>query len=398
MKSRINAYGRLADGSRRASSTLTRKVVLNHNFDRAGKRGIELILHPGILNGLLICDRMVDSAGNTAPETVLYGTGKDRKPISQNPIAGVVETKGEISATIPKLLPIPFNQAAVKFIRHSDVSQGGTTGAIGDLSLAQAQQEEEVMAAALTGEVGTTNDVASWKQSPDSKINSWRVTNQQLKIMSLNTVDDDGSWFEACRVTPSYDETDTMLYWFKEKPTPNEPQYTRPTTGHQLSMRRSICDQPSYVTGKLYDLQKYLWALSRKKIVREFNEIPMFFGLDDTDPKGLVDEALDSIYIRIHGTSDTMVVDPTTNPPTTAKNNRTPTRLLITLSQTIEVVHDANSIFKLFSSIAPKYNNSIYGSGSGYAGRRTMRQMKLINNNRTYSKKRSMLKSQLARI
>ena len=103
----------------------------------------------------------------------------------------------------------------------------------------------------------------------------------------------------------------------------------------------------------------------------------MFFTRGDTDAEGLLDVSLDSIYIRIHGTSDSITTDATTTPPIISKNNRTPTRLLITMTQTIEVVHDTNSIFKLFSAVGPKYNQLARSSGTGYAGQYQMRTMRL---------------------
>lgn len=174
-------------------------------------------------------------------------------------------------------------------------------------------------------------------QSTASAVVKWRLVSQALKLSLINNCEANDGWFEAIRVdtpgdnnywqyTPFEDQINSNGIFtaqgvpkqvfdeystFKgNPPTSGNPPVAAPVVntgtqeivlpGADVASIGSFATHPTYVTGKLKDLHKYVFQLRPNTREHEFNTLSKDYliGAHDT-----VDPNWDSIIIKIYGRS-----------------------------------------------------------------------------------------------
>lgn len=141
----------------------------------------------------------------------------------------------------------------------------------------------------------------------DNANSKWRVVSQAARFMLINNNDNNEGWFEAARIS----------------------DYALSTVDGT-----SIVDLPSYFTGRLRDIGKYIFQLKPLNIDHDFNLA--------IEP---VDTSFDAIIIRIHGA------------PAAAGSGR-PSQLICRVASNQEVIYDESEVESRYhtNSIRDDYN------------------------------------------
>jgi hypothetical protein len=228
------------------------------------------------------------------------------------------------------------------------------------------------------------------RQGENTKISQWRIVSQATRFTLTNACEDSDGWFEAIRVEFDDDSTLYMSSLGNERivagedvfvngirnsnvaladekedgylnvtedvvpvvpgPPPTPAGVTSPVpclrTTHTIGQ---LVEHPSYVTGKLKDIHKYLFQLRYDGDSRDMKKIGTAVSL--TDPP--VDDGMDCIYVRIHGRVPT------------ANDMGQPSRIMAHTVSNQEVIYDDGTSLARFHS--QSMNNS--------AGLNLMRRM-----------------------
>lgn len=152
-----------------------------------------------------------------------------------------------------------------------------------------------------------------WDNAPDLNleipIKKWRVVSQATKIMHVNNLDNDEGWFEAIRVAPSPNNFELMM----AQGIPLEGREVEHNTRAEIDgareyqnlvswpnedyiVNRNFAENPSYTTGRLRDIGKYIFQLHPLNNQHEFRD-----PIEDTRHASmLVDDGYDMIVIKLH--------------------------------------------------------------------------------------------------
>lgn len=208
------------------------------------------------------------------------------------------------------------------------------------------------------------------KADPASEISKIRMVAQETKFTVVNAADDNDGWFEAVRLTPHKDaktyatnanagnEGDPHGYTASPRVTCfGNRDYT-----DGAIWQPNMSAKSGYVTGKLRNLHRLIWANKRVTRECEFKDLPlnMLVGADAQDPE-LVDAQTNSsanvafhdwdydvIWLRIHGKAA-----PATEGCCSA------TKIMVHLIQGVECVFgEQNMLHSYMSSNLPTYRAS----------------------------------------
>jgi len=131
-------------------------------------------------------------------------------------------------------------------------------------------------------------------QPADSTIHKWRIVSQGLKLVSLNTGDENDGWFEAVRIQAN------DLSTFAPITVPG----ARLVLGSYLSTQLPCVDiskefvrHSTYITGKLSSIDQFLFNLAPNGSDHNFQILPKLPSIDSQ----IDNDNWDCIYIRIHG-------------------------------------------------------------------------------------------------
>lgn len=158
--------------------------------------------------------------------------------------------------------------------------------------------------------------------STDSEISKIRLVAQETKITVTNATDDNDGWFEAVRFTP---QKDALTYFTNAQSGNQGAPYTYNATCRNTCFGNrdytlgtewapNMSSKGGYVTGKLRNLHRYIWANKRVTRECEFKDLPTKLycgtpasdGTHDTTTNVSANIAFhdwdyDVIWIRIHG-------------------------------------------------------------------------------------------------
>ena len=169
-------------------------------------------------------------------------------------------------------------------------------------------------------------------QQSSTAITHWRTVSQALRLTLINNCEANDGWFEAIRIdTPEEtaqwdfvnqgaavnniqevavcpkqvrDETNAA------EVTPADPLSAFNTgaqnvsvAGHDVQRMGSYATHPTYVTGKLKDIHKYIFQLRPNRREHEMTQLPPVKESVSAAADGLIDNNFDSIIIKIYGRS-----------------------------------------------------------------------------------------------
>lgn len=144
-----------------------------------------------------------------------------------------------------------------------------------------------------TGLTGTT----TYTQSEATFINKWRTVSCGMNISLINNSDGDEGWFEAIRLSPNSTAKPGLGADGGVSFAKFDPAATAVYPGCKLDST-NLVHQPSYVSGKLRDIHKYLFALNPHAGDHDFNNMVQTGG----ETSDLYDKSHDCIMVRIFGT------------------------------------------------------------------------------------------------
>jgi len=170
-------------------------------------------------------------------------------------------------------------------------------------------------------------------------IHKWRVVSQALKITLVNNSDENDGWFECIRVQGASDSGFDMV------PAADDGQLIIAGSGIQIPAISStnMVEHPTYVTGKLRDIHRYLFHLMPQGNDHEFETMLRdYVSEDQLRPDQLDNNGYDMVFIRVHG-----------------RTGSSPTRLMLHVVSNQEIVWDESSSNTRFHSEA-KGNRAVF--------------------------------------
>lgn len=368
------------DGTNQYTTTLSRRKVSQFEFGNPGQEITDFILTP----------TFDDVAWRESYKVHNQGTGKMETwgPTVNGPPGSITEADYVLKSGLyaGSSRPTMFSKRMIVWEPVEALTNTGQTvpappsGPDLPVSMqdedARADDEEEAAAEQVLLEK-ITKRLASFTSTPGqsfvqpavAEIDKFRIVSQTIKLSSLNTVDDDGSWFEAIRIPADYTTSQVMMNWA------GGARYAiRPRDNWETMYMNDISDNPSYITGKLYDLQKYTWKLQRNQNVPPLHLFPKQIVEGINAPEEFFDNSWDSLLIRVHGNA--------TRDAAGTPTGKTPTRLLVQGEQKVEVAFGKGSILTSFASNTGRYverklRPAMNNMATYY--RRTGRQLKLTN-------------------
>jgi hypothetical protein len=147
------------------------------------------------------------------------------------------------------------------------------------------------------------NDLPEFNATIDCPIKQWRLVSQATKVMLTNNYDNNEGWFEAFRTTLEHDEVYTRRvdapandfnYFGAANPLAHRTFILCPRSNYLN--RNNAVEHPSYVSGKLRDIGKYIFQL---KPVNSDHRFVDFTNTTTYDK--MYDTSYDTIIITIHG-------------------------------------------------------------------------------------------------
>lgn len=171
-----------------------------------------------------------------------------------------------------------------------------------------------------------------------SNIVKWRLVSQGLKLSLVNNSDENDGWWEAIRFTPSQDSNEwTLGSRTADETAAQFPFYVERDYYGNLKQetQTSLVEHPTYNTGKIRDLHKYMFQLKAQDTDHPFNKLAaQEINAEKCEEfiRNCVDQSYDCIYIRIHGRP-------------TGSN---PTRLLAHVVSNQEVMYESESTMNRF--------------------------------------------------
>jgi len=168
-----------------------------------------------------------------------------------------------------------------------------------------------------------------------ASIHKWRIVSQALKITLVNNSDENDGWFEAIRVQGSADSG--FGPQTQEDGIPPGVYVSSAVSGVLPAVAaNNMVEHPTYVTGKLRDIHRYMFHLMPQGNDHEFNIMPRTVETDEEFVQSCLDnESYDSVFIRVHG-----------------RAGASPTRLMLHVISNQEVVYDEGSFMTRYHSEA----------------------------------------------
>lgn len=167
-----------------------------------------------------------------------------------------------------------------------------------------------------------------------NKISKWRTVSQGVRFSLVNNSDENDGWWEAIRWSPREDFLDFFLAESADDPTHRIYAPVNLVTGNMV-------EHPSYTTGKLRDIDKFLFQLKANTDDHEFHRLRESYITDtQTDvmhiQEDLIDHSFDFVYLRIHGRPST--------------DGNPPSRVMAHLVSNQELIYDEASFLKRFQT------------------------------------------------
>lgn len=181
-------------------------------------------------------------------------------------------------------------------------------------------------------------------QDPPVKVARWRLVSQALRVSLVNACEESDGWFEAIRIQLPNESTSLQMRKSTTSgasmvltvdpasgavgPQSSPPECDLPAT--------NWVQHPTYVSGKLKDIDKYIFQLRSQG---EDHEFKVFNDAMAYWYPGFIDTSYDAIAIRINGRGGT----------------ETPSRLLFHVVSNQELVFDESSHLARFHSETHNY-------------------------------------------
>jgi hypothetical protein len=191
------------------------------------------------------------------------------------------------------------------------------------------------------------SNVILTKQDQSLAVSQWRVVSSGLKLTLVNSSDDDDGWFEAIRLKPSVDTSNfTLVSNGSSSPLIAPETLTHPSHADQglgpfgfggtyspsntPVNPRNFSNRNNYMTGKLCDIDKYLFYLQHSDDAFEFQKLSSKYSEAEyaEQIRDFVDPNMDCILIRIHGSN----------------HETCPTKLMAHVQHNIELVYEDTGI------------------------------------------------------
>lgn len=211
------------------------------------------------------------------------------------------------------------------------------------------------------------------EQLGTTPIHKWRLVSQGLKITLINNSDENDGWFEAIRIQGNADGG------FKPTLSANEPAGSGSYIGAGGSTTlpavqdTNLVEHPTYVTGKLRDIHKYLFHLMPQGNDHDFTIISKSQGSDEEFANACLDnESFDMVFIRVHGR--------------TQAANGTPTRLMVHVVANQEIVYEE-------ASFMTRYHSESKGNDALFKASKRKKQESSINTRAAKSAKHQLIQS-----
>lgn len=163
-------------------------------------------------------------------------------------------------------------------------------------------------------------------------IHKWRIVSQAMKLTLVNNSDENDGWFEAIRVQGSADSDfqNVVQASAGEGSFIGQTNGTLPAAGSNAQM----VEHPTYCTGKLRDIHRYMFHLMPQGNDHEFNILPRSCeNAEEFCNANIDNESYDMVFIRIHGRAGAL-----------------PTRLMAHVVCNQEVVYDEASFMTRYHS------------------------------------------------
>lgn len=195
-------------------------------------------------------------------------------------------------------------------------------------------------------------------QIPSVRVTQWRLVSQALRLTSVNNCEEADGWFEAIRVDTAKARDAASAMWeirdgsnvpVAKSRLNNAGATTTTPRGANVQLWSgyqsitNFIEQPSYVTGKLKDLQKHVFQLRPQ--VREFEFTKLTQG-PGAYADEFVDDNFDTIVIKIHGRA-----------PVNADDGGGATRIMAHWISNQEICYDENTQLSRYMTEC-KYNSS----------------------------------------
>jgi hypothetical protein len=264
----------------------------------------------------------------------------------------------------------------MEFIIHPGISNGITAFKTSLDSNALLTEETDIQPYKTHGYFKYDNDVATepgfpaFVQPAGQQIAKWRMVSQAVKFTLTNNSDENDGWWEAIRFTHSDSD---QFYALCNDVLSGIPFDGLSVLGSYVTAvnqklfasdqnlgAANLVENPSYVTGKLRDIHKYIFQLKAHNTDHPFNCLNKRYPapnrssatadtLAETDIlvqnellRSVIDKSFDVIYLRVHGRGGT-----------------TPTRILSHVVANQEVMYEAGSSMARFhseSSMIPNFD------------------------------------------
>jgi len=188
-----------------------------------------------------------------------------------------------------------------------------------------------------------------------ASIHKWRIVSQALKITLVNNSDENDGWFEAIRIQGSSDSGFLPTSQLDDTP-PGVYVASGGVDPLPMVSSTNLVEHPTYVTGKLRDIHRYMFHLMPQGNDHEFNVMPREVTTNEQFVSSCLDnESYDAIFIRVHG-----------------RAGAAPTRLMLHVISNQEVVYDE-------SSFMTRYHSEAKGNATAFARVKASRQQKPAN-------------------
>jgi len=176
--------------------------------------------------------------------------------------------------------------------------------------------------------------------SVGAAIHKWRLVSQALKISLINNSDENDGWWEAIRVQGGPDSAFSATLDVTTDPDTLFIGAGTSTVFPAVSAT-SLVEHPTYCTGKLRDIHRYMFHLMPQGNDHDFNIVPRTPSALEFNSHQIDNEAYDMIFIRVHG-----------------RTGAQPTRLMLHCVSNQEIIYDEQSFMTRYHNNSP--GNSQY--------------------------------------
>lgn len=129
-------------------------------------------------------------------------------------------------------------------------------------------------------------------------VQNWRIVSSGVRFLLTNNSDSNEGFFEAIRIPISIDNAD-----FKDVVSNADPTVLQPAPNMTKLKDLNLVENPTYVCGRLRDIQKYEFQIKPQRGDHVFKGIKTTdTGLADNIPIGpYLDDNFDAVFIKISG-------------------------------------------------------------------------------------------------